>query len=54
MTWLRYVGTEESGASNAHQRNTFGIGYGTAGVYRNRVTKAIRSLRDEYITWPDE
>jgi hypothetical protein len=25
MTWLKYVGTEGSGASNANQRNTFGF-----------------------------
>jgi hypothetical protein len=54
MTWLKDVGTEGSGASNANQRNTFGIGYGTATLYRNRVTKAIRDLSPEYIKWPNE
>lgn len=53
MTWLKYVGTEGSGASNANQRNTFGIGYGTADSYRKRVTIAILSLSNEYIKWPD-
>jgi hypothetical protein len=55
MTWLKYVGTEGSGASNSHQQGTFGIGYyGTADVYRERVTKAIRSLAKEYVYWPKE
>jgi DDE superfamily endonuclease len=54
MTWLRYVGTEGSGASNANQRHSFGIGYGTADLYRDRVTTAIRSLSKEWIHWPDE
>jgi DDE superfamily endonuclease len=54
MTWLRYVGTEGVGASNANQRNTFGVGYGTAAAYRDRVTKAIRALSKEYVYWPDE
>jgi DDE superfamily endonuclease len=53
MTFLRYIGTEGSGASNANQRNTFGIGYGTATAYRERVTTVIRSLSKEYIRWPD-
>jgi DDE superfamily endonuclease len=54
MTWLKYVGTEGAGASNANQRNTFALGYGTAGVYRDRVTKAIRDISSEYIKWPNE
>jgi DDE superfamily endonuclease len=53
MTWLKYVGTEGSGGSNANQRNTFGVGYGTAAKYRDRVTTAIRSLASEYIRWPN-
>jgi hypothetical protein len=53
MVWLKYVGTEGSGASNSNQRNTFGIGYGTAARYRERVTKAFCSLSQEYIYWPD-
>lgn len=54
LVFLKYVGTEGSGASNANQRCTFGIGYGTAALYRDRVTKALRSLSQEYIQWPDE
>jgi hypothetical protein len=54
LTWLKYVGTEGAGASNANQRNTFEIGYGSAAKYRDRVAKAIRSLKDEYLYWPDE
>jgi DDE superfamily endonuclease len=52
LTWLKYVGTEGSGASNSNQRNTFEIGYGTAAAFRSRVTTALRSLRDNYINWP--
>jgi hypothetical protein len=54
MTWLKYVGTEGSGASNSNQRNTFGIEYGPATVYCNRVTKALCSFLEEFIRWPDE
>ena len=39
MTWLKYVGTEGSGASNSNQRNTFRISRGTAEAHRRRVTK---------------
>ncbi|KAG7339863.1 DDE superfamily endonuclease [Nitzschia inconspicua] len=53
MVFLKYVGTEGNGASNANQRHTFSIGYGTATTYRNRVTRALCSLRDRYIQWPD-
>lgn len=54
MVWLRYAGSEGSGGSNANQRNTFRIGYGTADAYRRRVTIAIRSLKYKYLYWPDE
>jgi hypothetical protein len=54
MVFLKYVGTEGTGASNSNQRSTFAIGYGTASLYRTRVMKALRSLSDEYIRWPDE
>ena len=53
MVFLKYVGTEGTGASNSNQRATFGVGCGTASLYRKRVTKAIRELRSEYIKWPD-
>ena len=52
MTWLKYVGTEGSGASNSNQRNTFRISRGAAEIYRRRVRLAIRSLSKEYIHWP--
>jgi hypothetical protein len=52
MVFLKYVGTEGDEANNAGQRNLFGIGYGTALNYRRRVTKALRSLSYQYITWP--
>jgi DDE superfamily endonuclease len=54
LTWLKYVGTEGTGASNANQRGTFEIGYGTSWNHRRRVTLALRSLASQYIKWPDE
>jgi DDE superfamily endonuclease len=53
MVFLKYVGTEGTGANNSNQRHTFGVGYGTAELYRKRVTIALNSLADEYIKWPD-
>jgi DDE superfamily endonuclease len=53
MVFLKYVGTEGAGANNSNQRHTFGVGYGTAEVYRKRVTIALNSLADQYIYWPD-
>ena len=53
MVFLKFVGTEGSGASNANQRHTFHIGYGTSEKYRKRVTQALLSLRDEYVFWPN-
>jgi hypothetical protein len=35
-------------------RNLFGIGKGTAEVYRERARKAIRDLKKETVFWPDE
>jgi DDE superfamily endonuclease len=54
MVFLKFLGTEGSGGSNANQRHVFSIGYGTNDVYRNRVTRAILSLRNRYVYWPDE
>lgn len=53
MVFLKFIGTEGTGASNANQRHTFAIGYGTAEKYRRRVTKALLQFRDKYIHWPD-
>ena len=53
MVFLKYVGTEGTGASNSNQRATFGVGYGTASLYRKRVTKSLRALSSEYIKWPN-
>jgi DDE superfamily endonuclease len=54
MVFRKYIGTEGSGASNANQRQTFVIGYGTSPKFCRRVTIAILSLRDKYIRWPDK
>lgn len=53
MVFLKYIGPEGSGASNANQCHTFSIGYGTSAKYRKRVTRALLSLRDRYVYWPN-
>jgi hypothetical protein len=35
MVFLKFVGTEGAGANNSNQRSTFGVGYGTAALYRS-------------------
>ena len=52
MVFLKYIGTEGSGSSNADLRNIFRIGRGTNDLYKKRDVKAIRSLRDRYYKWP--
>ena len=52
MLFLFYIGMAGSGASNPNNRR-FGIGRGTSDVYKRRVVKAIRSLKDSAISWPD-
>lgn len=52
MVFLKYIGTEGAGSSNPDLRNTFRVGRGTIDVYKKRVVKAIRSLRDRYYKWP--
>jgi len=54
MVFLKYIGTEGTGANNPGQRSTFGIGEGTAELYCNCIVEALCSFRDEYIRWPDE
>ena len=51
--FMCYLGRQGSGVSNPTLRNMFGIGRGTANTWKKRVVKAIRSIRDEYIKWPD-
>jgi hypothetical protein len=41
MVLLKYLGTEGSGTSNSDLRSMFGIGKGTAEVYKERAVKAI-------------
>ncbi len=53
MVFLKYVGTDGNGASSSSQRSTVAIGYGTAALYYQRVTKTLRSLLSEYIRWPN-
>jgi hypothetical protein len=41
MVFLKFVGSEGAGSNNSNQRQTFSIVYGTAQLYRKRVTCAI-------------
>jgi hypothetical protein len=54
MVFLKYIGTEGSGNSNPDLRSVFRTGRGTNEVFKNRVVKAIRSMRSTYYSWPDE
>jgi hypothetical protein len=54
MVLLKYLGTEGSGASNSDLRNMFGIGKGSAEVYKERTVKAIQSLKEQTVFWPNE
>ena len=54
MVFLKYIGTEGAGSNSRNQRQMFGIGQGTADVYRDRVMRAILKLRPTYYNWPDK
>ena len=54
MAFLFYVGTSGSGASNPWLRSMFGIGRGSAELYKHHCVKAIQSLGPDAISWPDE
>ena len=54
MVLLHYLGTSGSGANNPRVRNVFGIGRGTAELYKRRCVTALRSLKDATIYWPDD
>ncbi len=51
MVLLNYLGTDCS--NDNRQRNVFFLGAGTSRLYRNRCVKALISIRDEYIKWPN-
>ena len=51
MVLLDFLGQESQ--SNRTQRSTFKIGSGSAEKCRDRVVKALVSMRDQYIKWPD-
>ena len=53
MVLLKYLGTEGSRGSNLNLCSVFGIGEGTAELYRDRVVEALLSLQEATITWPD-
>lgn len=52
MTLLQFLGKE--GESNASQRSVFKTSYGRNEKNRKRVVKALSSIRNDYICWPDE
>jgi hypothetical protein len=54
LTYLFYLGKQASGANNPSIRSRFGIGRGTAELYKRRCVKAILSLGPEAVSWPDE
>jgi hypothetical protein len=54
LLFLFYIGKSGSGANFETCRQMFGVSKGTCNNYRKRVAAAIRSLRDEFITWPDK
>lgn len=51
MVFLHYLG---HGCGNQQLRQLFGLGHGTATLFKTRCVKAIRSLREQAIKWPDE
>jgi len=54
MVFLKHIGTEGAGSNCRNQRQMFGIGQGTADVYRDRVMRAILKLRPTHCTWPNK
>ena len=54
LVLLKFLGTEGSGGSNNNLRNVFGIGEGTASLYRDRVVAALLKLKGSVLTWPNE
>ena len=52
MILLHFLGKE--GETNHSQRSTFKISEGHCERCRERVVKALVSMREEYICWPDE
>jgi hypothetical protein len=52
--FLKYIGTEGSGCSNAGMRQVFRFGRGTFPNFVHRCCSALRSLKKEYVTWPDQ
>lgn len=53
LVFLFYIGKAGSGASYPQCRQTFGIGRGTCKFFIDRVCKAIHSLRERVISWPN-
>jgi hypothetical protein len=54
MVALYYFGMEGEGHSNAKIREVSGCGSGTATLYVNQVVTAILSLKEHFLSWPNE
>ena len=50
---MRFLGTEGDGSSNSGLWSLYKKGRGTFEIYKDRVITAIRSLRGQFIRWPD-
>jgi hypothetical protein len=53
LLFLFYLGKSGSGANNPTFCNMFHLGWGAGDNYKRRCIKAIRSLQDNVIVWPD-
>lgn len=55
LVLLKYLGMSGNGSSNISIADHFGgIGHGTVRLYKRRAIKAVLSLAEEVITWPNE
>jgi hypothetical protein len=54
LVLLKYLGTQGNQANNRSLGGHFGIGSGTAQLYRDRALLALLSLQSQAYFWPDE
>lgn len=54
MVLLKFLGTEGTGGSNPDMRDIYAIGEGSVQNNRDRAVTALRSLKNQVVTWPDE
>jgi len=53
LVLLKYLGTNGNGANAISIANHFGIGVGTVRDYRKRAAKALLSLEEQVVAWPN-